>query len=154
MGGVELTIEMPDIVGVMSRLDRAPDDIIKQGQEAMDDSVGILAEAIRERTPSETGYLRGSITEEVSRGAQALEGRVFTLVDYGPAVEEGHGVITPHKEGGRLRLDMPGGTIFRWRTKAQAGVHMFRDGANAARDKIIDRFRFALEAAAEHMSGK
>lgn len=154
MGGMELTLELPDIVGVMSRLDRAPEDIVIQGREAMDDSVGILADAIRERTPSETGYLRGSITEEVARGATELEGRVFTTVPYGLPVEEGHGVITPHREGGRLRLDLPGGTIFRWRTKSREGVHMFRNGAIAARDKIIDRFHFALEKVAEHLSGK
>jgi hypothetical protein len=154
MAGVEITLEMPDIVGLLSRLDFAPYDMEQQAQSAMDDSVGLLADAIRDLTPSETGYLRGSITEEVAPGAREMEGRVFTTVSYGPPVEEGHGVIVPHKEGGRLRLDLPGGTIFRWRTKAREGVHMFRRGGEAARGKIIDRFQFALEAVAEHISGK
>jgi hypothetical protein len=154
--GLSLELTIPDATALTFRFSNAGDVLQREAESAMQDALAMLADAVRERTPVDTGYLRGSIQEgfEVA-GFTSMEGSVFTTVDYAPFVEEGHAEIVPRRAH-VLRLEniRPDGTQFRPRTKAVAGIFMFRDALEAVRDQMIDRFGFALDKLSEYLAGK
>lgn len=68
-------------------------------KENMGKACAILERAAKEKAPKGTGELRRSITSEVNAGSSAIEGKVFTPLEYAPYVEYGTGLFA--EQGGR-----------------------------------------------------
>jgi hypothetical protein len=123
---------------------------------AMGEAVLVAEGEIAARTPVDTGRLRASIATNVRRLPNGREGRVFVQqVPYAVPVEEGS---KPHvieaRSGRALRFRVGGKVIFRRRVQhpGSKGVHMFRDGAQAATSRIEAIFEGALRRAVVRIS--
>ena len=115
-----------------------------------------LEQAIKDRTPSNTGALRGSIANAIYGRPPGIHGVVATSMIYGQPVEYGRaaGKMPPpdailawvhrkqlvpsgnEKQEGRVAFVIAR-AIGRRGTE---GAHMFRDGLEAAQPKIFDLF--------------
>jgi HK97 gp10 family phage protein len=75
----------------------------KLGAEGMEQAVGkacaLVERSAKEKAPKDTGALRRSITSEVKRDGDTIEGTVFTPLEYAPYVEYGTGLFA--ESGGR-----------------------------------------------------
>jgi HK97 gp10 family phage protein len=75
----------------------------KLGADGMEQAVGkacaLVERSAKEKAPKDTGALRRSITSEVKRDGDTIEGTVFTPLEYAPYVEYGTGLFA--ESGGR-----------------------------------------------------
>jgi len=122
----------------------------------MQAALDVLEQAIVDRTPVNTGLLRGSIANMIYGRPPTIEGAVATPISYGAPVEYGRaaGKMPPpdailawvhrkqlvpsgnEKQEGRVAFVIAR-AIGRRGTE---GAHMFRDGLEAAQPKIFDLF--------------
>lgn len=134
---------------------------------AMHNVVEQIADAARQRTPVNTGLLRGSIATRVTQGVEAttlVRGEVFTgqQAPYALFVEEGTrpGVwrpIAPLKLWARRVLGEERAAYrVRWAIfrRGTRGRHMFREALTLVRPRIEPLIRAAVAHAARLLEGR
>lgn len=113
----------------------------KLGAEGMEQAVGkacaLVERSAKEKAPKDTGALRRSITSEVKRDGDVIEGTVFTPLEYAPYVEYGTGLFA--ESGGRK--DVPWcyqGDDGEWySTSGQHPQPFMRPALNENREEIL-----------------
>ena len=96
-----MSVKMEGLDAVLARLDSLANSA--RFEAAMGKACALVERAAKEKAPKGSGELRRSITSEVVKNADGIQGVVFTPLEYAPYVEYGTGLFA--EEGGRL--DVP-----------------------------------------------
>lgn len=134
------TIEGLD--AVLARLDKLVDE--GKIKETMGRACALVERAAKEKAPKGAGELRRSITSEVVKNADGIQGIVYTPLEYAPYVEYGTGLFA--EEGGRV--DVPWNyqdDEGNWHsTSGQKPQPYMRPALNENREEIKRLFREGL----------
>lgn len=82
---------------VLDRLDEVAD--VEQFEQAMKKACALVEREAKKKAPKDTGALRRSITSKVQKVNGAVQGVIFTPLEYAPYVEYGTGLFA--EKGGR-----------------------------------------------------
>jgi HK97 gp10 family phage protein len=97
-----MSIEFNGLEGLIDKLE-APVSMERM-ERAMMRACLIVERSAKEKCPNREGFLADSITSEVVREGDDIEGIVFTPLEYAPYVEYGTGL---YAENGNGRKDVP-----------------------------------------------
>lgn len=149
---MEIRVDAPNLAALQALATQLPQWVDVEVGRAMQEAVLIAEPEIAQRTPVDTGRLRGSVASDVQKRGD-WEGRVFTQqVPYAVPVEEGTQPHEIHARNGKaLRFRAGGRVLFRRKVQhpGTKGAHMFRDGAAASEARIGECFARALVRVAQ-----
>ena len=113
---------------------------------AMQDACNIVVDAAIDKAPKKTGALRRSITSKVEVTSNAIEGIVYSPLEYAPYQEYGTGLFAENgngrKTGWAYEDEKTGETIF---TRGNRPHPFLRPAVNENKDKIINTIKGALK---------
>lgn len=122
--------------------------VIKAIRAAMGRATALLEKEVAQRTPVDTGRLRSSIGSEVTGLGSNLVGSVGSNVVYAPYVEHGTRAHWPPIAAMATWARRHGMTAYlaarSIALRGTKGVHMFRDAAEANREKVQRFFEDAI----------
>ena len=111
---------------------------------AIGKACALIERAAKEKAPKDTGALKQSITSEVKKNGDDIEGVVFTPLEYAPYVEYGTGLFA--ENGGRT--DVPWcyqDDRGEWHTTSgQKPQPFMRPAVNENRTRVIEIIKEAL----------
>lgn len=149
---VALQLKVVGLAELLRLAQQGPSVVDRYVRAGMEGAVAIVHAEVAERTPVDTGILRGSLfTQTQGAPLTGLRGIVATPISYAPLVERGTRPHVIQGKGQRLRFSVNGRVVWRWyvRHPGTRGAHMFRNGLRAARPKVERIFQQA-QAAAVH----
>lgn len=127
------TVEgLAKILETLRKLEEAED-----VEKAMGEACALVEREAKKKAPKQSGELKRSITSEVENQGNAIEGKVYTPLEYAPYVEYGTGLFS--EKGGRKDVpwyykDDKG----EWhRTSGQHPQPYLRPALNENRNKIL-----------------
>lgn len=72
---------------------------VEKLESAVGEACALIEKEAKKKAPKQTGELRRSIESDVENKGNAIEGKVFTTLEYAPYVEYGTGLFA--EKGGR-----------------------------------------------------
>lgn len=177
MPAIAIEVDVKGLDELIGHLDLWDPIHLEEAGFAMEESVRVVKDAVRIRTPVgdivdegvigmigpnrvpltspviPSGNLQGTLKTRTTILLGFLEGSVYTTVPYAPYVEEGHGEILPRR-GKFLRFRPKGDVrmVYARRVGPTVGRHMFKLGLLASRPWVIERFKEAMRRAARRMA--
>lgn len=113
---------------------------------AMQDACNIVVDAAIDKAPRKTGALRRNIKSKVELTGNAIEGIVYSPLEYAPYQEYGTGLFAENgngrKTGWAYEDEKTGETIF---TRGNRPHPFLRPAVNENKDKIIKTIKGALK---------
>jgi hypothetical protein len=154
----DLEVEgIPEAVASMNRLESRMDGITEEAaRDQLEIIVAFLEEVVRDKTPTDTGTLRGSTIGEVRTRGISLEGIVNQSQSYSLAVEIGQPkgtYVSPDQLKGWARRKLGDESAAysvskSIKAKGTQGAHMFRDAWNESLSRVTQ----LLEEIGVHVS--
>lgn len=127
---------------VLASIDRMGD--TTKFEMAVGKACALIERAAKEKAPKDTGALKQSITSEVRKNGEDIEGVVYTPLEYAPYVEYGTGLFA--ESGGRT--DVP--WVYQddkgeWHsTSGQKPQPFMRPAVNENRERVIQIIKEGL----------
>lgn len=132
--------------GLDKIIDKIEDfDDVREMTSAMQQACNIVESAAKDKAPKDTGALRRSITSKVEVTGNAIEGIVFTPLEYAPYLEYGTGIYTESGNGRKtpwVYMDDKGNYHY---TRGQHPQPYMRPALEENKDKIINMIKGALK---------
>ena len=132
--------------GLDKLIDKIEDfDDVREMTSAMQDACNLVEGAAKDKAPKDTGALRRSITSKVEVTGNAIEGIVFTPLEYAPYQEYGTGLFAENGNGRKtpwVYMDDKGNYHY---TRGQHPQPYMRPALEENKDKIINIIKGALK---------